>query len=288
MTNTETPHRGKGYFKAKTNNILQMTKNYCLTFFIVLLFNFSFGQTPPLPPAPKEAGNYSSKDNSRKEMIRPIEISVNNEKKEAIPQNNIPKFNISIDQSMDKNSIYYFKNIEEQIAKLDTLLSGEQIISLTKYKIHTKAIHPAYLDSLANKAYLLNENKNYRAAIEVSEKILTRSPNNITAHKEMAYAYKRLDDPKRSNLHFSMMVKIIKSVFKYGDGSRQSPYILNNFFEGLSIYEAMYSCFPKKVTLILTTDKNLLGGYDCFHIMRFSNLNHWLPSLSEEDYKVEQ
>ncbi|MCT2407779.1 DUF4919 domain-containing protein [Chryseobacterium antibioticum] len=266
-----------------------MTKNYYLTFFIVFLFNLSFGQAPPSPPTPEEVKNYGSKNNpDGNSAVKVIEVKSKANNKAEAPKSTIPKFKISIDESTRKNSIYYFKNIEAQIAKLDTLLTEEQIISLTKYKIHTNAIHPKYLDSLANKAYQLNENKNYSEAIETAKKILIQSPNNITAHKELSYAYKRLDQNNASQLHFSMMVKIINSVLKYGDGSRQAPYILNNFFEGLSVYEAKFGCFPKKVTLLLTTEKKLLGGYDCFHIMRFSDLTHWLPSLEKEDYKTEQ
>ncbi|MBB6372469.1 DUF4919 domain-containing protein [Chryseobacterium shigense] len=266
-----------------------MTKNYSLTFLILLLFNFSFGQAPPLPPTPEEVQNYNA--GNTKSTVKPIEVSQikrsnNTENEEA--QNIIPQFKVSLSESTDKNSVYYFKNIEAQIAKLDTLVSAEQMISLTRYKIQTGTINPAYLDSLAGKAYKFNEDKQYSEAIETAKKILIQSPNNITAHKEMSYAYKRLGDNNLSGLHFSMMVKIIKSVLKYGDGSRKSPYILNNFFEGLSIYEAKFDCFPKKVRLILTTEKKLLGGYDCFHIMRFSDMTHWLPSLSPEDYKIEQ
>ena len=278
-----------------------MTKNYYLTYFIILIYNLSFGQNPPLPPTPEEIKSYSSKnkafgdsknDNTgqKNKAVKPIEISeINNiSTQEEIPQNIIPKFNVSRKELTEVNSIYYFKKIEDQIIKLDTLVSAEQIISLTKYKIYSNTINPTYLDSLAQKAYKLNEDKNYNMAIEVAKQILIQSPNNITAHKEIAFAYKHIDNNNLSKLHFLLMVKIIKSILKYGDGSRENPYILNNFFEGLSIYEAKFGCFPKKVRLILTAEKKLLGGYDCYHVMRFSDMTHWLPSLKVEDYKVEQ
>jgi hypothetical protein len=276
-----------------------MKKYYYLTYFLFFMFNVSFGQNPPLPPDPPKYsskaliygdpnGNYSKRET--KKTDKKVEI-LESSTEEIIPTNSIktiPKFNISINESTNANSIYYFKNIELQIAKLDTLISDEQIISLTKYQIHASIINPTYLDSLAKKVYKLNEEKSYTEAIELAKLILVQCPNNITAHKEMSYSYKHIDNEKLSNLHFSMMVKIIKAVFKYGDGSRINPYILNNFFEGLSIYEAKFGCFPKKVRLILTTEKKLLGGYDCYHIMRFSNLTHWLPLLKVEDYKIEE
>lgn len=278
-----------------------MQKKYYLIYIMFLLVNLSFGQNPPLPPPPLKKANKSDKiygdyatKNDKKEKTKStaqkaevLEVLSDNYDNGVI-KNVIPEFNISVSESTDKKSIYYYKNVETLLQKLDTLVSAEQIISLTKYKIQSNTINPTYLDSLASKAYKLNENKQYDEAIIVAKEILGQSPNNISGHKEISYAYKHLGNDNFSNLHFLMMVKIIKSVFKYGDGSREKPYILNNFFEGLSIYEAKFGCFPKRVRLILTTEKKLLGGYDCFHIMRFANLTHWLPLLKKEDYKIEE
>lgn len=268
---------------------------------MLLLFNLSFGQNAPLPPPPPKKANKSdkiavdfattkdkkekTKNKSGKEEV--LEVTSNNYDN-GETNNVIPEFSISVSESTDRKSIYYYKNVEALLLKLDTLVSAEQIISLTKYKIESNTINPTYLDSLASKAYKLNENKQYDEAITVAQEILNQSPNNISGHKEISFAYKHLGNDNLSNLHFLMMVKIINSVFKYGDGTRQKPYILNNFFEGLSIYEAKFGCFPKRVRLILTTEKKLLGGYDCFHIMRFANLTHWLPLLKKDDYKIEQ
>lgn len=274
-----------------------MGKKYYLIYLAFFLINLSFSQNPPLPPKPKKAnksdkiyGDDSADTDKKGKNTNATEINevlvgdYNNEKTKNI----IPEFNISISESKNEKSVYYYKNVESLLLKLDTLVSAEQIISFTKYKISSKTINPTYLDSLANIVYKLNEDKKYDAAIVLSNKILIQSPNNITGHKEIAYAYKHLGNDSLYNLHFSMMVKIINSVFKYGDGSRKSPYILNNFFEGISIYEAKLGCFPKKTRLILTSEKVLLGGYDCFHIMRFSNLTHWLPLLKKDDYKIEE
>jgi hypothetical protein len=277
---------------------MRMKKRYYFLAVLYFLFNFSFGQVPP-PPPPKKInksdkiyGDYSQKKDKKqktKNTVSKIEIVevTNDNFNDEVTKKSIPEFKISIDESTDIKSIYYFKNVESLLSKLDTLVSAEQIISLTKYKIHSKTINPTYLDNLASKAYKLNEAKKYIEAIDVCKEILKQSPNNITGHKESAYAYKRLENMDMANQHFLMMVKIIQSVFKYGDGSRNKPFILNNFYEGLSIYEAKFGCFPSKTRLILTSEKMLLGGYDCFHIMRFSNLTHWFPMLKDGDYKVE-
>ena len=39
-----------------------MTKNYYLTYFIILIYNLSFGQNPPLPPTLEEIKNYEHKN----------------------------------------------------------------------------------------------------------------------------------------------------------------------------------------------------------------------------------
>jgi len=279
---------------------MKMKKRYYLLAILYFLVNFSFGQVPPPPPPSKKVnksdkiyGDYSqNKDKKEKakttinktEVVELAEDNSNN----GLTKNAIPEFKVSVSESTDSKSIYYYKNVENLLLKLDTLVSAEQIISYTKYKAHSNTINPAYLDSLSRKAYKLNEDKKYDEAIAVGKEILRQSPNNISGHKEIAYAYKHLGNENLWNLHFLMMVKIINSVFKYGDGSRKTPYLLNNFFEGISIYEAKFGCYPTKGTLILTKEKILLGGYDCYHIMRFSNLTHWLPFLKKDAYKIEE
>lgn len=280
-----------------------MKKTYLLFYFLFFVFNFSFGQAPPPPPPPNPkdskknmiSGDYESnsakekakKTSKKKEAGAIVEIAESKPEKEFVPII-ISNFTIAIEESTNTNSRYYFKNIEEKIAKLDTLVSEEQLISLTKYKIHSNTINPTYLDSLANKAYKLNEAKKYDEAIELAKVILIQSPNNLTGHKEIAYAYKKLGNAHLANAHLGMMIKIIQSILKYSDGSRKNPYIVNNFFEGLSLYEAKIHCFPSKIKVILTTEKKLLGAYNCFHIVTFSDLTHWLPLLKKEDYEIEK
>jgi tetratricopeptide (TPR) repeat protein len=266
--------------------------------FICFLVNVAFAQAPLPPPPPKKNtkakdliyGDPSNTDNKKdkKSTAKAKEIKSPVEAYKEDTQKSVQSFSVSIAESTNPSSIYYYKNVETLLQKLDTAaITPAQIISLTKYKIHSNSINPTFLDSLARKVYKLNEEKNYNEAISTAKEILKQSPNNITGHKELSYAYKRLGNEKLANRYFEMMVKIITSVFRYGEGSRKTPYIVNNFFEGLSIYEAKFGCLPSKTRLILTSEKVLLGGYDCFHIMRFANLTHWFPMLKEGDYKIE-
>lgn len=253
---------------------------------IILVFsliNLMFSQKAPLPPLPpkqKSTGKINTTNSLRMygEEVKKI----------------FPAFTVPLSASEDEHSIYYFKTIEEKLIKLDSTISAEQIISLTKFKISKNQIDPDLLDSLANKMYKQNEEKKYSEAIETAKIMLDKSPNNITGHKEISLAYKRMGNDKLSSLYFGMLVKILTSVFKYGDGTGDFPFLVNNFFEGISIYEAAFRCKPNKITLILDKRERLLGAYNCYSsamdqiLIRYSELTHWKPRLQKGDYTEEK
>ncbi|MCX8525679.1 DUF4919 domain-containing protein [Chryseobacterium formosus] len=256
-----------------------MKKNL-FTLLFLLLAHFMFGQIPPPPPEPPAKEKINSDKSSSLRMY--------GEEVQAV----FPKFNIPLSLSNDKKSIYYFKNVEEKIIQLDSTVTAEQIISLTKFNISKNNIDPTLLDSLANRTYKLNEEKNYTDAIKTAQILLKKSPNNITGHKEISLAYKKIGEENLSAKHLGMMSKIITSIFKYGDGNSENPFLINNFFEGFSIYEAAYRCKPKKVTLILDKKQRLLGAYNGYSaamdqiLIKYSELSHWKPQLKEGDYTV--
>lgn len=252
---------------------------------IILLFTLTaFGQKKPQPPKPPQREKVTGQTPPQ----RPLRMYGEQEK------TILPKFDISISASTDTKSIYYFKTVEDKLSKLDTTITAEQIISLTKYNIFKNQISPNFLDSLAGQTYLLNEDKKYDEAIMKAKIILAQSPNNITGHKEISLAYKRVGKDSLSNLHFSMLVKIITSVFKYGDGTYDYPFLVNNFFEGISIYEAAFRCKPKKMTVMLDKKNRLLGAYNGYSsamdeiLIRYSELTHWKSQLKEGDYRKEE
>jgi len=259
-----------------------MNKLYFTTIFI-LLTNLSFGQKAPLPPKPlgQEKNGKSNNGNTQRMYGEQVETI-------------LPKFDISLSSSTDIKSIYYFKTVENKLVQLDTTITSEQIISLTKFNIFKNQIDPKLLDSLANKTYKFNEEKNYSEAIKTAQLILDKSPNNITGQKEISFAYKRMGQDSLSNKHFGMMVKIITSVFKYGDGTYDYPFLVNNFFEGISIYEAAFRCKPNKMTIMLDKHKRLLGAYNGYSsamdeiLIKYSELTHWKPQLKKGDYIEEK
>ena len=257
-----------------------------ITTIFLLLANLTFGQKAPLLPKPHKPPRQEKTTNANKVDSQ----KMYGEQVKTI----LPKFEIPLSASTDIKSIYYFKTVEEKLTKLDTTITAEQIISLTKYNISKNQIDTKFLDSLANKAYKLNEEQNYSNAIKTAQLILNQSPNNITGHKEIGLAYKKIGKDSLSNLHFSMLVKTIMSVFKYGDGTYDYPFLVNNFFEGISIYEAAFRCKPNKMTLMLDKKNRLLGAYNGYSssmdeiLIRYSDLTHWKSQLKKGDYIEEK
>lgn len=269
-------------FKKEFNNLNNQMNIFNLTIIFLFFANLTFGQIAPPPPHPNQHKIITNKNTNSLRMY--------GEQVKTI----FPKFEISISESENLKSVYYFKTVENKLMLLDTTITAEQIISLTKFNIYKNQIDSKILDSLANKTYKQNEEKNYSEAINSAKLILNQSPNNITGHKEISLAYKKMGLDSLSNLHFLIMKKIILSVFKYGDGTYDYPFLINNFFEGISIYEAAFRCKPKKVTLMLDKKKRLLGAYNGYSsamdeiLIRYSELSHWKSKLKSDEYIIEK
>lgn len=217
----------------------------------------------------------------------------NGKMREDTSKSKFPRLAVSLKQCLDSTSIFYYKNIENKFIVNDTNMTAEQVLSLTKYYALTKKHKLAQLDSLSTLIYTLNENEQYDEAISVSKILLKTCPNNLTAHKEMSLAYKKNGNDSLSQKHFQVMIKILGSIFKYGDGYYENPFIINNFFEGISIYEAAFRTRPSKTTLMLTKSQKLFGCYYAYssavdnYLIRYSDLTHWKSNLKKSDYIIE-
>jgi len=262
-----------------------MKKSYTLSL-LLLLTHLTFGQKAPLPPKPPKP----PKQEKNSEKNDSFSFRMYGEPVKRI----LPKFEIPLSSSTNTESIYYFKTIENKLVQLDSTITAEQIISITKFNSFNTITDPKLLDSLANKAYKLNDEKNYTEAIKTAQLILDKCPNNITGHKEISLAYRRIGNDNLADKHFGMMTKIISSVFKYSDGTYDSPFLINNFFEGISIYEAAFRCKPNKATLIADKQGRLLGAYNGYSssmdeiLIRYADLTHWKSRLKKGDYIEEQ
>ncbi len=140
-----------------------MKKTY-LILTLIIASNLTFGQKlplPPKPPKPPKQEKNSQKSNSNSYRMYGDQVKVV-----------LPKFNIPISSSTDEKSVYYFKTVEEKLLKLDTTITAEQIISLTKFKISKNEIMPGLLDSLANQSYKFNEDKKYDETIKIAKIVL--------------------------------------------------------------------------------------------------------------------
>lgn len=259
-------------------------KNFLLLILLSISYNFYCQEVPPPPPPPpsKTTNNSIEEVYENVEQINEVEGTYSNNDKVC----NIEVFKIDNTSFTDKKSKFYHEKIKNKLNELNLDISDEEIISYTKYR-NNLDFDPFKIDSIASAIYKLNENSEFNKAIELCNQLKSISPNNITLHKELSFAYKKIGKAELSEKHFEMMKKIINAVEKYSDGCRINPYILNNYFEEVSFYEAIFECFPKKTRFILTKDKKIIFGCDCYHIMRFSDLNHYKKYLNEGDYKVE-
>lgn len=248
---------------------------------LISSFYNCYCQAPPPPPPPAQILKNVKKYEKPQEIVEATEST--NLKKEIC---NVQIFEIDSTSFTDNSSKYYFKKIESRLNAIDLEISSEEIIAYTKYR-NSLNFNPFKIDSIAQAIYKLNENSKFEEAINLSATLRIISPNNITLHKELAYAYKKLGQTELSEKHFEMMKKILSAVEKYSDGCRINPYILNNCFEGISLYEAIFGGYPRKTRFILTESKKMIYGYDIYHIMRFANLNHYKEYLKEGEYKIE-
>lgn len=202
----------------------------------------------------------------------------------------LPEFDIPKEEFVRPNSIYYFRTIENKFNLTDTVLTSREILSLTRYYADKKLVNPKTLDSLANKAYKLIEEKKYQEAIVISKQLLKLNPNNLTGHKEIALAYSKTNHADSAKIHQTIMIKIIKAIFEFSDGTYKYPFILNNYFEAFSIYEAVFYSKPSKSTLMLDKSGRLLGAYYGYSsrydeiVIRYSELSHWRHRLKKGDY----
>lgn len=249
-------------------------------------YNCYCQQVPPPPPPPPPTYNTGKGYEKPQEINKTKIIEIAESDNKNIKVCNIEIFKIDSTYFTDKNSKYYHEKIKNRINDIDLEISSEEIIAYTKYR-NSLDFNPFKIDSIASAVYKLNEASKFEEAIKLCSRLQSISPNNITLHKELAYAYKKLGKTELSEKHFEMMKKIISAVEKYSDGCRINPYLLNNCFEGNSLYEARFSLFPSKTRFILTESKKIIYGYDIYHIMRFANLNHYKKYLKEGEYKIE-
>lgn len=184
----------------------------------------------------------------------------------------------------DKTSNFYHDSVRCRLQKLDSTLTPIEILSYTYYVQQNDLFNPGDLDKKAKKIYQLNEGKKYSKAIRLGHDMLSVSPNNITAFKELAYAYSSLNKKDSSELYFTLMVKSIEAVKLYGNGSYDSPYLLNNSFELVSIFEAQYGLYPTNSGVLKDSKGHIRTFKKVGDIGKFGLLNHWEPYLKSGQF----
>lgn len=184
----------------------------------------------------------------------------------------------------DKTSNFYYDSIKHRLKQSDSTLTPIEILSYTWYVQQNDLFNPSVIDKEAEKLYQLNEAQKYTKAIRLANDILSASPNNITAFKELAYAYSKLNKKDSSELYFTLMVKSIKAAKLYGNGSYDSPYLLNNSFELVSIFEAQYGLYPENSGVLKDSKGQIRTFKKTGDIGKFCLLNHWEKYLKSGQF----
>lgn len=186
----------------------------------------------------------------------------------------------------DSGSEFFHENIQTRLAALDTTLTPKHLLAYTYYVQQTAPFNPSDLDDKASKMYEWNEKGKFPQALEMGREILSDSPNNITAFKEMAFAFKRLEQSDSMNIYFALMIKAIEGAKLSGDGGAKSPYVLNNWFELRSLIEATTGLYASGKYVYKDKEDRIIG----FAVVkspkmgRFGLLNHWSKYLKEGEY----
>lgn len=202
----------------------------------------------------------------------------------------IKTFKIDFLEFENKNSMFYHELIEDKFRAFDTSITSVECIALIKYNNLNQRLNPLELDELGDLAYELNERQYFDSAVSVCNKILSMCPNNLTGIKELSYAEGKLGKNESSEKSFAMMSLILDAISEYGNGTYESPWILNNYKEGSSIYDSKYGCIPSKGGFMLDKSNRFLGGYYGYSprlneiLILYSNMDHIKFRLGSTDY----
>lgn len=204
--------------------------------------------------------------------------SAQNQKKVFINGKDIPIF--------DATNEFFHDSIKKRLVKADTTLTPEHMLAYTYYVQQTAPFNPKDLDEKAEKMYEWNEEGKFQQAVMIGREILRDSPNNITALKELGYAFKRLGQADSVRVYFSLMVKAIEGAKLSGDGGAEKPYVLNNWFELRSLIEATTGLYAAQKVIFKDRKDRILGFavVESPKMGRFGLLDHWSKYLKKGEY----
>ncbi|MDF3025957.1 MAG: hypothetical protein K0S23_264 [Fluviicola sp.] len=190
----------------------------------------------------------------------------------------------------DADSEFFHEKVRSRLAAFDTTLTPKHMLSYTHYVQLSAPFNPSDLDLKAKKVYKLNEEKQYRDALEKCRELLMISPNNITGFKEMGFAFKKLGEEDSVQICFTLMVKAIEGAKLSGNGDIKSPYVLNNSFELTSLIEATTGLYVDKSPVIKDSKGRILvlGFVQSPRMGRFALINHWFTYLKEGEFVTEE
>jgi len=190
----------------------------------------------------------------------------------------------------DSNSIYFPTSIEALFNNKDTSISHNQLIAYNVSWRKEPQNNPLEIDKQCIELLQAIENKKFKKSIKIGRSILKVCPSNFTAHRELALAYRKIGDYTNAKYHELITIKLISAQMRFGNGSQERPFNMNNYAELMTYYEIVFRCKPDRAGFLKLKDGRILGALKCFSAgnneiyIQYCDMTHCSPWLKEGDY----
>ncbi|UCE08238.1 MAG: DUF4919 domain-containing protein [bacterium] len=126
-------------------------------------------------------------------------------------------------------SQYYYAKLLNRFLENDTTLTHHELFLLCYGYSQSENYAPYSHSHIEDSLYQLNDDGNYKQALEFGKQYLKINPVSITGNVEMAYAYKKLGLIDLEKIHYNRYIHLIKCLLVHGTGnSIDDPYIVFN------------------------------------------------------------
>ncbi len=165
------------------------------------------------------------------------------------------------------SSDYYFPKLKARIIANDTTLTKLELLHILIASTEIDSSDVKKLESEEYEIFESSESKNFRLTIDLSKKLLIKTPWNLTAHKELSHALKSTGDSvsKEYKIHDHFFKKISEAFFLTGIGNFESPLFSVTYMDAFQIMNGYFRCKPKtKQTFLQNQTKDILYACQCY------------------------
>ncbi|SFI39443.1 DUF4919 domain-containing protein [Halpernia frigidisoli] len=127
-------------------------------------------------------------------------------------------FNKILKETKDKKSELYYPNLLDRYNKVDSTLTGKEILSMLIAFTADKNYKPYKDIDFGRNLYKLNEDKKYDEVIKSGQTFLIKHPFDLKTNFEVAYSYHKLGKQKQADNYMLKGIQIFKAMSYSGDG----------------------------------------------------------------------